>query len=138
MKTLAAAISCLPALIALTILPACNRKDKAAPQPNKPPTVADKIAGVRTWHGNSWIDGVNTPIGPHADTISKISDTVVVFSYSPSFPLTYLLTDSAKGYAQFMFRWGPPTLYYYYKGDSMRYDFNPGGVHNQHSDLHTP
>ena len=96
------------------------------------------MLGKRIWHGDHWFDGINSPITADTMTIVKISDTVVCFSNNSSLLLTYTSTDSVKGYALFIFKYGPPSLYYYYKADSIRYVVNNGGIHNELTNLHTP
>lgn len=136
MNTLRTIVCSLLVLLTLAILPACTHQHTSSPQPAQ--KIADKMAGTHIWHGDHWFDSFDNPISGDTMTIVKISDTVVVFSNNSSLPLTYSTTDSAQGYALFIFKWGPPTLYYFYKGDSMRYVVNNGGIHNEQIELHTP
>jgi hypothetical protein len=98
--------------------------------------ITDLIAGTRAWHGTHLFDGITESIG-YTATLTKINDSEVEFSV-PGMALTYLRTDSMAGTAIFQFKWGPPTLYYYYNGDSMHYVCDNGGIHNEQYDLHTP
>ena len=100
-------------------------------------SMVDMIAGTRIWHGIYQFDNITYPITNDTITITVVDDSTIQSSSLFS-PLTYYQTDSLVGYAIFIFKWAPPTLYYYYNGDSMHYSRNDGGIHNENWDLYTP
>jgi hypothetical protein len=101
-------------------------------------SIANKMAGTRVWHGDHWFDGSDNAFVDDTITIVKVSDTVVAFSFSTNLPMTYIMTDSVHGYAEFIFKWGPPTLYYFYRNDSMSYVCLNGGIHDEQIFMQTP
>jgi hypothetical protein len=121
----------------------CTHRSSATlptPQPliQPPPTVADKMVGPHAWHGTNTYDGITTPI-TGSMFIVKINDSTVAFSSTgASTEFTYYKTDSVNGYAIFIDKLGPLSLYYYYLGDSIQYNCDPGGIHDQIITEYTP